>query len=144
MKEKILIKIVGEQKYGDETDSVELISSGTFIENEKEYFLIYDEMQDDLSTCVHVTVAIQKDKSGAKIFRKHGENLVSVMEIKNNVRCLCDYSTEYGIISMGITGTGTTADFNKNSAEFTYEYRIDSDGQLCSENRVKILCENAE
>lgn len=144
MKEKVLIKIVGKQQYGDEKDNVEMITFGTFSENENSYLLEYDEVQQESDQPVRVVITIMKDETGASISRHNQDESFSVMEIRQGTRTICDYATPYGIVSMGVTGKKVESSVEEKSAQFIYKYNIDSDGQLCSENSVKIVCKDAK
>lgn len=144
MKEKVLIKIVGEQQYGDEKDDVEMITFGAFNEDESSYFLEYDEVQEESDQSVRVVITIMKDETATNISRNLHDKSISVMEIKRGGRTICDYATSYGIVSMGVTGKKVKFRVEENIAEFVYDYDIDSEGQLFSKNSVKIVCKDAK
>ncbi len=132
--EKILIEIKGTQRYGRETDVTELTTFGTLRDDGVAYIIRYREELEPPDESVNVTVRVNKDESAVEMTRS-GKTHSSLL-IEKSKRHMCRYGTEYGDMLMGIYGKDIEADIKKGV--FHFEYDIDFNGSVTSQNKVKL------
>lgn len=134
--DKILIELKGTQRFGREKDAVELTTFGTFRDDGRAYVIRYTEEQEPPEAPVKVTVKVKKDLSSVEMVRLGTSH--SSLFIEKSKRNLCSYNTEFGNMLMGIYGKEIEADFDKNGGLFSFEYDIDFNGSVSSQNRVDL------
>lgn len=140
MKQKILITLIGTQKYDDQDDKVELTTVGSIEELDNYYQIKYKEEQEPPQRPINVSIKIAKDNSNVEVMRSG--DVSSCLIIEKSKRNLCQYGTLYGDVLMGIYGK--TIEFNKNdeSGNLELEYDIDINGALTSINRLTMNFHN--
>ena len=86
MSKKALIKIIGTQSLGDDSDKIELTTIGTFEETDEQYILSYNEQEEPLKK-VKTKLSVSKDKNRVEMMRTgaHGSLLI----IERSKRNLC-------------------------------------------------------
>ena len=131
-----LIKIVGKQKYGIDSDKVELTTVGTFEEKDDCFVLRYKEEQEPPMQPLRTKLTITKDEQRVELMRSGATS--SLLIIERSKRNLCNYGTEFGEILMGIYGKNIESYFKDNEGSFAFSYDIDVNGALTSENEVKV------
>lgn len=132
--EKILIEVKGTQRCGTDTDVTELTTFGTIRDDGTSYVVRYKEELEDPEESVTVTVRVNKDESSVQMTRL-GKTHSSLI-IEKSKRHLCNYGTEFGDILMGIYGRDIEADVE--NGRFNFEYDIDFNGALASQNKVSL------
>ena len=132
--EKILIEIKGTQRYGKDTDVTELTTFGTIRDDGVAYIIRYKEELEEPEESVTVTVRINKDESAVEMTRS-GRSHASLL-IERSKRHLCNYGTEFGNMLMGVYGRDIEADIE--NGRFDFEYDIDFNGSVASQNKVRL------
>ncbi len=136
MAKRALIKVVGRQRYGMDSDKIEMTVFGTVEEKDDSFVLCYDEMPEPPQKTVHTALTVTKDKARAELLRSGGVS--SLLIIERSKRNMCNYTTDFGDILMGIYGRDIEYDFNGEKGSFRIEYDIDANGALTSRNAVDI------
>ena len=136
MDKKALIKIIGTQKLGDDSDKIEMTTVGRIEETDSHYILRYNEEQEPPLEPTSVKLSIDKAESRVEMMRTgaHGSLLI----IERSKRNLCNYGTEFGDILMGIYGRSIENSFDGEKGTFTFGYDIDVNGALASQNEVTV------
>ena len=136
MDKKALIKVVGKQNFGDDKVKIELTTVGTFEETKDCFVLRYNEEQEPPFAPVKTTLSISKDEKIVSLMREgaHGSLLI----IERSKRNLCNYATEYGEILLGIYGKNIELSCEENSGRFNFDYDIDINGAISSQNEVEV------
>lgn len=132
--DKILLEIKGTQRYGRESDVLELTTYGTLRDDGAAYIIRYKEEQEPPQKPVTVTVRVQKDESCVEMTRLGNGH--SSLYIEKSKRNLCRYGTEFGDMLMGVYGRDIEADLENGC--FNFEYDIDFNGSVASQNTVKM------
>ena len=132
--EKILIEIKGTQRYGKDTDVTELTTFGTIRDDGVAYIIRYKEELEEPEESVTVTVRVNKDESAVEMTRS-GRSHASLL-IERSKRHLCNYGTEFGNMLMGVYGRYIEADIE--NGRFDFEYDIDFNGSVASQNKVRL------
>lgn len=136
MARKAVITIIGKQRYGDERDEIEVTTVGTIEEKADEYTIRYVEEQESLQKPIKTSLHISKDEQQVEMLKSGPYS--SCLVIERSKRNLCNYGTEYGNMLMGIYGRSVQASYGKNEGSFSFEYDIDFNGALASQNEVII------
>ena len=136
MNRKALIKVVGKQNFGKDRDKIELTTVGTFEETKNCFILKYDEEPDEPADKVKTTLSVSKDEKTVQLLRE-GKN-GSLLIIERSKRNLCNYSTDFGDILLGIYGKNIEYKCDENSGRFSFDYDIDINGAISSLNEVEV------
>ncbi len=133
---KALIKVVGEQNFGDDNDVIELTTIGTLEETEESYILRYNEELEPQSAPIKTQLSVQKNRERVELMRsgKHGSLLI----IERAKRNLCNYATEYGDLLMGIYGRSIEHTVEEKEGRIAFGYDIDINGAITSQNEVTV------
>lgn len=136
MSKNAVIKIIGTQKYGNDSDKIELTTIGNIEETDDLYILRYKEEQEPPKKPTRVKLSIDKNEKRVEMMRSGAVG--SLLIIERSKRNLCNYSTEYGNILMGIYGKNIENEFDGKKGTFTFGYDIDVNGAITSQNEVKV------
>lgn len=136
MAKKAVITILGKQKYGNESDQVEITTVGTVEEKTDKYIIRYNEEQEPPLAPIKSTLKISKDNSVVELTKSGPYS--SCLIVERSKRNLCNYGTEYGNMLMGIYGRSVETDYGSENGKFSFEYDIDFNGSLASQNEVII------
>lgn len=136
MKKNALIKIVGRQKYGIDSDKIEMTTVGSIEEKDDCFVLRYNEEQEPPMKPLRTKLTITKDEKRVELMRSG--DFSSLLIIERSKRNLCNYGTAYGDVLMGIYGKDIESNFSKDEGVFRFGYDIDVNGALTSENEVKV------
>ena len=136
MDKKALIKVVGTQRFGRDSDKIELTTIGTFEETKDNYILRYTEEQEPPYSAVKTSLSVSKDKKIVQLMRE-GKN-GSILIIERSKRNLCNYATEFGDILMGIYGKNIEHSCNEKGGSLSFDYDIDINGAISSMNEVEV------
>ena len=135
-KRKALIKVVGKQKLDGDNDKIELTTVGTLEETDDRYILSYNEMLEPQSAPIHTKLSVQKDEKRVELMRSGAYG--SLLIIERSKRNLCNYATDYGDLLMGIYGKNIEHNIDENKGKITFDYDIDINGALTSQNEVTV------
>ena len=136
MKKNALIRIVGKQKYGIDSDKIEMTTVGTIEEKDDCFILRYDEEQEPPMKPLRTKLTVTKDEQRVEMMRSGDHS--SLLIIERSKRNLCNYGTDFGDILMGIYGKNIDHSFDGREGTFFFGYDIDINGALTSENEVKV------
>ncbi len=136
MDRKAIIKITGTQRFGSDSDKIEMTTVGSLEETESQYILKYSEEQEPPLRPNNVRLSIGKDENRVEMLRSGGVG--SLLIIERSKRNLCNYATEFGGLLMGIYGRNIENEFDGERGTFTFGYDIDVNGALTSQNEVTV------
>ncbi|MBE6740736.1 MAG: DUF1934 domain-containing protein [Ruminococcaceae bacterium] len=136
MDKKALIKVVGTQCYGKDRDKIELTTVGTFEETKDSYVLKYNEEQEPPYAPIKTTLSLSKDEKTVSLMREGKSG--SLLIIERSKRNLCNYATDFGDILMGIYGKNIEHSLDENGGRFNFDYDIDINGAISSQNEVEV------
>lgn len=136
MKQKILLTIIGTQRIEDQSDKIEMTTSGEFEDSNDAYTIYYTEEQEPPYSPINTAVKIHKNKECVEMTRAGAYD--SCLIIDKSKRNVCHYGTQFGDILMGISGHSIESEFDGSSGCFNFGYDIDINGSLASCNEVKM------
>ena len=135
MMKNVMITVKGVQGIDNEKDTVELTTEGKFGQKDGKYFISYEEGQLMESASAKTNIYINSPKS--LVLTRKGD-INSRLEIEEDLRKTCFYSTPIGELNMGIYGEKVDINLNENGGSVRLVYTIDSDLKLLSRNEVEI------
>ncbi len=138
MKENALISIKSVITTGGEEDVVDLTTTGSFYEKNGKHYIIYKESE--ATGFNGYTTTMKAWEKGVSITR-FGE-MPSTLIIEKGSINLCNYPTQFGNIVLDINGIDIKNDLNKNGGNLEFEYSLNTNGMLVSENLISVSVKN--
>ena len=136
MNEDFLIRIDGRMEQGDESDSVQLMTRGSFVRRGGSFFITYEESETTgYAGCV-TTVKVAED--GRRVAMLRYGRAASQLIIEKGVRHVCHYDTGVGALSLGVAADEIEHALTDEGGEVRFSYTLDSGTQELSRNLVKI------
>lgn len=134
---KVILKITGTQNVEGNKDEVEVSTVGTLRDDGSAYIIRYNEQYEPPEPNIKVNLRIQKDGRNVQLTRSaKGES--SYLSIEKANRNLCQYATPYGNIMLGIYGKNIELKPGDSEGSFFFNYDIDINGAVTSNNSVKV------
>lgn len=135
MTKDILVRVRGVQTIGEEEDTVEMITPGTYyVKNGKQY-LIYDESLDETGTPTHNTVKVM----GNRIEVMKRGLVESHMIFEPGRRTTANYRTPMGLFLMGITTSLLEVEEDEESILLRIKYSMEMNGEYAFDCNTEIL-----
>lgn len=135
MEDNFVIFIKGKQLIDGHVDENELNTSCTFEKTENSFIIKYNELDENHNIKSNNTL-IFEDSGLVNIIKENAGG--SKITLEKDKRHLCNYSTEYGIITLGTFTKDIVFNFNDNGGTARLEYSLELDSKLMSENTVII------
>lgn len=143
MTEKDIIVTIRDKHTQDgESESAELITTGSFSGNKKDYSISYTERNDELESCI-TTLKVEGNE---RIVMTRTGKYTAEFIIEKNKRHNCHYATPFGSFFMGIY----TKEINSCVAEncergkLRLQYTIDFNASNVTENEMDIVFEEVK
>lgn len=137
MTDEYLITVVTSQTIEDDnTDSAELVTTGSYnIKNGKRY-IIYKEYNDETPPKSHTTFIKIEDDNNVTISRRG--DIYSDLVLEKGCRHQCHYETPLGTLIMGIYTEKINNNLTDNGGSIFMEYCIDFNSDFVSRNTCSI------
>lgn len=130
----IVLNIKSAQDLGYDTDSMEFISVGKYSNENGIISLIYDE---SVALGIDgVTTTLTVDSDNIVMLNRSG-NAYNDFIVEVGRRHQCQYRTQYGDISIGVSGDSVENKLEE-TGELILKYSIDADARLISKNEMII------
>lgn len=137
MNEDFLIRIDGRMEQGDESDTVQLMTRGSFVFRGGSFFISYKESQTTGYEGCTTTVKVAKDESKVSLTRFGPA--AGQLVVEKGTRHLCHYDTGYGALTLGVAADEIHSRLTDEGGEVEFSYTLDSDqNTILSRNLVKI------
>ncbi len=134
MAKDVLVSVKGTQVMGEESDSIEVITSGTWYEKNGKQFLIYEETFEDMKQTTKNTVKISPD-----IVEVTKRGVVeSKMVYENGKKHMANYMTPMGLIVLGITTKSLFVEANEDKLCMELTYAMEMNGAFVSNSTLEI------
>ena len=140
MSEDYFIKITGTQESDGETNSVELMTRGSFVHRGGSYYISYRETE--ATGYEGCTTTVKLDKLGKVSMLRYGP-MPSQLVIERGRRHICHYDTGHGTITMGIAADEIVADLTDRGGSLHFSYNLDINANPFSKNTVNITVREA-
>ncbi len=136
MKDNAMISLKTLQNIeGDsEVNEIELTTKGKFAEKNGKFYIIYQESE--LTGFEDTTTTIKVSEGSVSMTRSGKYN--SRMVFRRGEKCLCSYSTPYGVIPVGVNPTLLESKMNEQGGNVNIEYILDVDNRDYLKNRLNL------
>lgn len=135
MREDYLITIDGTMEHDGETDSVRLMTHGSFVRRGASYFISYRETE---ATGYQGCVTTVKVDGQNKVSMLRYGAAPSQLYIEKGRRHVCHYETGHGSMSLGVAADDIESHLTDEGGRVTFSYYLDMDAQSISKNIVDI------
>ena len=130
MAKDVLVSVKGTQYMDSESDSIEVITSGTWYEKNGRQYLMYEETYEEMQVTTKNTVKITPNlievtKKGA---------VASKMIYELGKKHMSNYMTPMGLIVLGITTKDIFVEADEEKLQAEIRYAMEMTGQFVSEN----------
>lgn len=135
-KREALIKIHSTQKVGADKDAIDLLTTGSFSRRRNKYYICYEETE--ASGFNGSRTMLKFDPEAGCITMNRSGSAHAQLIIEEGRRHQCNYDTGFGSMTIGVLGNGFKSSLSDEGGDLTFQYSLDVDTSLASENRVDI------
>ena len=125
MNEDFLIRIDGRMEQAGETDSVELMTRGSFVHRGGSFFITYKESETTGYAGCTTTVKVAEDAQKVSMLRFGPA--ASQLVIEKGTRHLCHYETGYGSMTLGVAADEIESQLSDEGGQIKFSYTLDAD-----------------
>ncbi len=137
-KKKYMISIIGEQRLDDDTDKVEVLTTGNYIMKKDHCYIGYKEYdQENPNDCYDNLIKVEENM--VTITRKGPMRSQLMLEKGRRHQCL--YQTIAGDLMIGVFTKTMKSTLNEKGGTLEVSYTLDFNTDLVSENSFKITVE---
>lgn len=134
MAKDVLVSVKGTQVIGEESDTIEVITSGTWHEKNGKQYLIYEETFEGIRETTKNTVKIAPDMIEVT---KRGV-VESRMVYERGKKHVANYMTPMGLIVLGITTKELFVEADREKLHVEVKYALEMNGQFVSDSSLEI------
>lgn len=135
MREDYLITIHGTMEQDGESDSIKLMTRGSFVKRNDSYFITYQESEaTGYKDCITTVKLDGPNKVSMLRFGPTPSQLV----IEKGRRHVCHYDTGAGALSLGVAADEIDAHLTSHGGRLKFSYMLDVDAENISRNIVDI------
>ena len=136
MQENFLITIKGTMEQRGDSDTVELMTRGSLVHKEGAYYIVYKETEATGYEGCTTTVKVAEDARKVSMLR-YGK-VPSQLIIEKGARHQCLYDTEYGSLTLGVSGDRIISRLGDDGGDLNFRYTLDINASMATENEVII------
>ncbi|NCC07260.1 MAG: DUF1934 domain-containing protein [Clostridia bacterium] len=141
MQENYIITINGTMEQDGESDSVKLMTRGSFIRKNNNFFISYNETEaTGYKGCV---TTVKVENGGGKVSMLRFGPAPSQLIIEKGKRHVCHYETGTGALDLGIAADEIDMKLHDEGGRVKFSYLLDVDTQSVSRNIVDITVKPA-
>ncbi len=134
-KKEYMISIIGEQKLDNDTDKVEVLTTGNYIKKNGHSYINYKEYdRDNPNDCYDNLIKVEENM--VTITRKGP--MRSQLMLEKGRRHQCVYQTIAGDLMIGVFTKTLKSTLNEKGGTLEVSYTLDFNTDLVSENSFKI------
>lgn len=128
MTKDVLVSVKGTQLIGEENDTIEIITAGTWYEKNGKQYLLYDESIGENGDMTRNTIKVWPDK--VEVTKK---GLVdSHMTFECGKKHMANYMTPVGLIVLGITTSFMEIKQDEKKLHIAITYSLEMNGEYVS------------
>lgn len=135
MKENYLINIEGIVNGENDTDTISLLTRGSFVSKNGNFFISYKETA---ATGFAGNITTVKVEPQGKVSMLRFGNAPSQLVIEPGRRHVCHYDSRHGILTLGVAADEIDNKLSPSGGKLSFSYTLDSDNAHISHNRVNI------
>lgn len=118
----------------DEINEIELKTKGKFAQKNGKFYIIYEESE--LTGFEDTTTTIKVSDNAVSMTRSGKYN--SKMVFRRGEKCLCSYTTPYGVIPVGVSPTLLESRLGDDGGNVNIEYILDIDNREYLKNSINL------
>jgi uncharacterized beta-barrel protein YwiB (DUF1934 family) len=142
MRKDVLISIKGTvTAEGGAPDVIELITAGRYYNKDGSYYISYKESETTGFEGVTTTLRVEGDS--CVTLTRSGQSSSSLI-LEKGRRHLCHYDTGFGQLMVGVSGCRIRSRLDDGGGEVTFNYALDINSSLVSQNEVYISVREAQ
>ena len=134
MAKDVLVSVKGTQVIGEESDTIEVITSGTWYERNGKQYLMYEETFEEIKQTTKNTVKITPDLIEVT---KKGV-IESRMIYERGKKHMSNDMTPMGLIVLGITTKDLFVEADTEKLRVEIRYALEMNGQFISDSSLEI------
>lgn len=134
MTKDVLVTISGLQFMEEDSDSVELITSGSYYKRNGKHYVLYDEVQEGFEGVTKNTVKIAQDMMD---ITKKGVTNVHMMFEKNK-KNLSYYYTPFGSLLVGIDAKKVDVTESEDNIDIKVKYNLEMNYEHLAECEISM------
>ncbi len=141
MKKDVLINIRGKvTAEGSEPDVIELMTDGRYYYKDGKYYIIYNESE--ASGFAGAVTTLKVEGEDCVTMTRRGPSQAHLV-LEQGRRHLCRYDTGEGDLMVGISGCRIHSRLGELGGELKFNYSLDINSNLVSQNEVSISVREA-
>lgn len=140
MTKEVLVSVKGTQLMGEENDTIEIITSGTWYEKNGKQYILFEEAIGDTGDVTRNTVKIEPDKVEVT---KRGL-VESHMTFECGKKNMANYMTPVGLIVLGLTTSSLTVTEDEKTIHIGITYSLEMNGEYISGCSLELLAKARE
>lgn len=133
MDNKALISVISRQS-DDDKNSIEVVTPGSFYENDGNFYVVYDETEISGMEGTTTTFKIYPEKFS--LIREG--TTTTKMDFKENDKSLALYNTPYGVLELEIETKKLEININEKGGDIFIDYSLWVSGQEPQKTQLKI------
>lgn len=136
MGKKVIVSVVGIQKYEDDEDSIEVVAPGQYYKKNNKEYITYKERNEDKTQDTLTTIKVDEDK--VSVMRFGGINTNMTFEL--NKKHTTFYDTNQGALTVSVftKKINIGLDEGKGEIEIMYELEIDHVSMGTNQFHIKV------
>lgn len=138
MTKDVLVRVKGTQYMDGDTDTIEVITNGSCYEKNGKWYVLYEEVMEELNAVIRNTVKICPEK--VEVTKKGRINAQMVYE--SGKKHVCNYVTPMGLILLGITTEAMQLELEEDKLHLDIRYLLEMNGQYVSGSRLELTVES--
>lgn len=140
MNENFLINIEGTMEQEGDIDKVNLLTRGSFVLKDGNFFISYRETE---ATGYDGNITTVKVEPTGKVSMLRFGTMPSQLVIEPGCRHVCHYDSGYGVLSLGVAADEIDNRLSENGGNLMFSYTLDTGDAQVSYNQVKISVQEA-
>ena len=141
MREDYLITILGTMEQDGESDSIQLMTRGSFVKQNGKYFITYKESE---ATGYKGCTTTVKVEGTSKVSMLRFGPAPSQLVIEKGCRHMCHYETGQGALTLGVSADEIESKLTDQGGKIKFSYQLDVDAESISRNIVDITVRYAQ
>ena len=138
LNDKVIVEVKGTQTVGDMSDTMEVITPGTYSYRNGVCYILYQEYNEETAQPIKNMIKVTDDSIELVKRGEYNVNMVFVASGEN----LSYYNTPYGQILIGIITESMKITGEDDKVVISIKYKLTMNGEYASDNEIQITVKN--
>lgn len=135
MKKDVLINIKGIYKNEEDSDVIELFTTGHYYKKNGHYYISYEESEATGFEGSRTTLKVEQED---RVTLQRTGTARTQLIVERGVRHQCHYNVGSGDLMIGVVGNRIKSSLNDSGGNLEFKYSMDINSLLTSENEMYI------